>query len=182
MYAKHLSKTASYHGILGTFLSYYCSSYFACGCDKNMQQKQHRGGRADFGSQFEGRQSMVEGMWGRSPRHACSQGKEKGVLGLFLPLLFPYLAQDPSSWIMPVTSKMDLLCPLYSLGNSLTGMCVSQALPNSTKLTRDGDHLDYRHSFCWFPFLFPFLSLLSSPLLAPRALELGLCPLSSPLS
>lgn len=62
MYAKHLSKTASYHGILGICLAYYCSSYFACGCDKNTRQKQHRGGRADFGSQFEGRQSMVEGV------------------------------------------------------------------------------------------------------------------------
>lgn len=62
MYAKHLSITASYHGILGICLSYYCSSYSACGSDKNTRQKQRMEGRADFGSQFEGRQSTVEGV------------------------------------------------------------------------------------------------------------------------
>lgn len=83
---------------------------------------------------------------------------------------------------MPATLKMDLPYSLHSWGNGLIGMCVSQALPNPAKLTRNGDHLDYHHSFCCFPFLFPLLSLLSSPLLAPRALELGLYPLSSHLS
>lgn len=60
MHAKHLSITVSCHGILDICTSCYCGSYFACGCDKNTWQKQRREGRVDFGSQFEGRQSVVE--------------------------------------------------------------------------------------------------------------------------
>lgn len=33
----------------------------------------------------------------QEPTSCFSQGEKKGVLGLFLPLSFPYLAQDPSS-------------------------------------------------------------------------------------